>query len=1054
MGDILRRLAVLGSLTSCPMICLHAQDRIAGQIDSRQSVVLKTGIPTKARQQFDRGLLDPARPMNPVALFLKPSDAQQAALEQLLEAQRNPSSPSFHRWLTPEQFADRFGASAADLAKISTWLQSQGLKIEHSARGRNWIAFSGTAGAVGKAFRTEIHQYQVDGETHFANATAPSMPAALEPMVRGLVGLDDFRPVAASRHAMIRTRSLSPQATSGTGAHYLAPDDFATIYDIAPLYAAGLDGTGQTIAIPGESDVDLRDIRAFRSGFNLSANDPKLVLFGQDPGTNNELLEADLDIEWVGAVARNASIVYVYARDSRLAAYYAIDQNYGSVLSYSFADCETIRVDETLLFQAMVQQANAQGTTFVAGSGDSGAASCDAHDFNPIATNGISAPWPGTIPEVTSVGGTTFNEGSGSYWGNATGSNGAAALSYIPEVAWNDTAAEGVLAASGGGASVLYTKPSWQAGPGVPNDNARDAPDVALAASSIHDGYAGCSAGVCFVVGGTSITAPAFAGMLGLVNHAVVSKGGQAGLGNINPMLYRLARNTSGVFHDITSGNNVVPCAVGTPNCSTGTFGYSAGPGYDLVTGLGSLDLNNLVMQWNPSPSATTVTVTAAPAGISLSASTQLTVTVTPASGGAAPTGTVSFAVENQAGEVIGGQSAPQGNWLGTIPLNASGGTATATLSVYGGQLSKGPNTIAVVYSGDGNYSASAVTVSVTTTVPSSNSAVGVLLSPNPVGEQPPDSNGNRWIFAIQLTERAGVATTLTKMTIGGVDYSSKIASFFGTTTLPANGTLSTVIGNSSLQFPSTVAFGFGGQDAGGFQWNLQAPLQFDGPVEVRLISAGGLANGASFQAGFAPGMVLSVFGVELAQSTTAASSLPLPISLDNTTATVNGVPAPFYFASPNQINVQIPYETNPGIAVLAVTSFGETFSYSFVVSPSAPGIFVGQNNATVPFASGSRGQTYTLFITGEGGVTPALATGATPASGTPANQLPQPKLPVSMTIGGVPATIVFVGIPTGLAGVTQINFTVPSNAPLGAEPVVVTVGNVSSPPATFTVTQ
>lgn len=176
----------------------------------------------------------------------------------------------------------------------------------------------------------------------------------------------------------------------------------------------------------------------------------------------------------------------------------------------------------------------------------------------------------------------------------------------------------------------------------------------------------------------------------------------------------------------------------------------------------------------------------------------------------------------------------------------------------------------------------------------------------------------------------------------------------------------------------------------------------------------------------------MSVFGSLLAEFTEQASGLPLPLSLGGASATVNGVSAPFYYASPGQLNIQIPYETAPGTAVLAVTSYGQTFTSSFTALPAAPGIFTGQDGATVPFPSGSRGQTLTLFITGEGPVSPPLATGAAPSATTPLDQLPKPAADASMTIGGVPAKIEFIGIPWGLAGVTQINFTIPRGRPAG----------------------
>jgi uncharacterized protein (TIGR03437 family) len=218
-----------------------------------------------------------------------------------------------------------------------------------------------------------------------------------------------------------------------------------------------------------------------------------------------------------------------------------------------------------------------------------------------------------------------------------------------------------------------------------------------------------------------------------------------------------------------------------------------------------------------------------------------------------------------------------------------------------------------------------------------------------------------------------------------------------------------------------------------------------------------GLTNGASFQQVYAPGMIMSVFGSQLASSTQIVSSLPLPLAAGGASATVNGVAAPFYYASPSQLNIQVPYETGNGPAVLGVNNNGQVASYVFQVAPSAPGIFTAgpsNPNALVPYSSGKRGDTLLIFITGEGQVSPPLPTGTTPFIATPVSLLPQPTLPVTVTVGSVPAQIAFAGIPWGLAGATQINFVIPPTAPLGAQPVVVTVGGIASPAATITVNQ
>jgi len=513
----------------------------------------------------------------------------------LLAAQQDRSSQKYHAWLTPEQFGDRFGLSPDDITQVVSWLQSQGLAVDEISRARNWIWFSGTAGQVQAGLRTEIRQYRVNGELHFANVGEPSVPAAFEPIIGGIQGLNDFHP-----------ESLRPLFTDSSGNHDLAPDDFATIYNLNPLYNAGYDGSGQRIVVAGESVVDLADIRAFRNLFGLSQNDPQLMLVpgASNPGKNSLQNEANLDIEWAGAVARNANIIYVYSTDVvGISVPYAIDQNLAPVISFSFILCEQQNTLVTLVStQALAQQANAQGITWVAGSGDTGAAACDLPS-KAIASNGLAVAFPASLPEVTGVGGTQFDDAAGAYWSPSNSATLASARSYIPEKGWNESGAAG-LASSGGGLSRLFAKPSWQTGPGVPASNFRAVPDVALSAAG-HDGYRIISLGQAAVVAGTSASTPTFAGILALVNQYQELNGAQTqtGQGNINPNLYSLAQNTAGVFHDVVAGDNMVACVVFTPDCVTGKLGYSAGPGYDLVTGLGSVDGYNLAAglatQWN-----------------------------------------------------------------------------------------------------------------------------------------------------------------------------------------------------------------------------------------------------------------------------------------------------------------------------------------------------------------------------------------------------------------------------------------------------------------------
>jgi uncharacterized protein (TIGR03437 family) len=747
--------------------------------------------------------------------------------------------------------------------------------------------------------------------------------------------------------------------------------------------------------------------------------------------------------------------------------------------------------------------------------------------------------------------------------------------------------------------------------------------------------------------GGTSASAPMFAGIVALLNQYLNPS--KPGLGNINPTLYRLA-GAKGVFHDVPAAvgsSNIVPCVAGSPNCSNGSLGFLTRTGYDQVTGLGSVDAYNLATNWNVTPvSATTTTVTAVPASFTVGLTTVLTATVANTTGGATPTGSVTFAV----GSAV----------LGSVALNGSG---SASVTVYGSQLAVGSNKITASYGGSNNFNPSSSSVTVTVTLPTANSAIIPSVVPNPVYQQTADAQGYSWFYTVRLAEIAGVATTLTGFSIDGADYSASIASFFGSTAIPAHGTLSAAMRSMGLKVPANRVFLFSGKDSSGAAWSQQItvsffgqqlaasmalasapatvlqnpnasdpkcqyyqqvnvqeqngyevqltrfvaagfdltsdiqawfgswrlaplgtleaalcwpsvsppetfsyeidgtdtaghkivatasvpfqgpasnagalavspgsvamsaspsqtatssvsvnvpsgqqwtvsvfpanqrtswlvvfPLSGTGPAKVNLvasaagmgngaytatlvvqsmntipqfvnvpvtftigasstISIGGVAHGASFQHVYAPGMVLSVFGTNLASSTKLAS-LPLPVTVAGVSATVNGIYAPLYYISPLQLNIQIPYETAAGTALLAVSNNGLVATYSFTVSASAPGIYLQSGNAITPNAAGKRGQTYTLFITGAGEVSPPIATGAAPS----AKQVPVPLLAVSMTVGGVAANMQYVGIPSWSVGTLQINFTVPPNAPLGLQPVVVTVGSAASAAANFTV--
>ena len=628
--------ALLALCTAAAPRAAHAQfragDRILEPVDASRWSVMRGHLRPVARAQFDRGELDPATRLGRVTMFFSRTVGQEADLLALLDQQQDRASANYHRWLSPEEFADRFGLTQGDLDKIVAWLQAQGLTVEQVSRSRTWVAFSGSARQVETALRTDLRRYAVRGETHFAASREPSLPSAFGSVVLGFRGLDDFR-------LKPRGRKLQSRLTSEiSDRHFLAPGDLATIYNLAPLYSAGIDGTNQKIVVVGQTAINISDVRTFRSLSGLPANDPQLILVpgSADPGlVDIDIDEANLDLDWVGAVAPKATILYVYADPVNGngvldALTHAISQNLAPVVSMSYGLCESetdgFTQSDANMFASIAQQANSQGITIVAPTGDSGAADCD-FSSNGVAELGLAVDLPGALPYVTSVGGTRFSGDASDpptpsgYWGPAT-SNPSTALSYIPETSWNDTDASG-LAATGGGSSIYFPKPSWQAGSGVPNDGARDVPDVSFNASANHDGYLVCSrdiptnsptcvvgfrdappspppGGSFTVFGGTSAGVPVFAGIVALLNQQANSPQGQ---GNINYILYPLATSFPAAFHDVTSGNNLVPCKTASPDCPTtgpnsGFLGFSAGPGYDLVTGLGSLDAYSLVTAW------------------------------------------------------------------------------------------------------------------------------------------------------------------------------------------------------------------------------------------------------------------------------------------------------------------------------------------------------------------------------------------------------------------------------------------------------------------------
>ncbi|MGB8475148.1 MAG: S53 family peptidase, partial [Candidatus Acidiferrum sp.] len=670
----------------------HTPARITQAIDEKNLVVLKGNVNPNLRTEFDQGPATEAQPLHRMLLLLQRSPAQEAALESLLDAQQDKSSSNYHQWLTPAQFGQQFGPVDADIQTVTGWLQSHGFQITNVTAGRTLIEFSGTVGQVRNAFHTEIHRYLFNGEEHISNANDPKIPSAIAPIIGGIVSLNDFRKKPMYRMAGTVNGPASAGVLTSAGPEYtfncvdfltgifgafsgqsktcypLGPYDFATIYNVLPLWNATppIDGTGQTIAIVGRTNINVQDIADFRSLFGLPPNAPQVILNGIDPGiVRGDETEADLDLEWSGAVAKGANIDLVVSQSTEttdgvdLSALYIVDHNLAPVMSESYGQCElNMGTAENLFYKNLWQQAAAEGITVLVSSGDNGSAGCDFELDQGLqppqpAQNGLAVNGIASTPYNVSVGGTDFNDyfDASTYW-NATNNSTtqASAKSYIPETTWNSsctnafledprfrltTNAEtncneadnavggGIVVAIGGsggmsnctaptGSTPLscaggYAKPEWQAAPGVPNDGKRDLPDVSLLASNgfFDSFYIMCEADItngmpCSIstfagVGGTSVSSPAFAGLLALVNQQTGER-----QGNANYVLYGLAAKQSSVncnsstgpastcvFNDITSGTVAMPCVGGGPNCTPSNpgdklgilSGYQAGPG-------------------------------------------------------------------------------------------------------------------------------------------------------------------------------------------------------------------------------------------------------------------------------------------------------------------------------------------------------------------------------------------------------------------------------------------------------------------------------------------
>jgi subtilase family serine protease len=819
---------VIVSILVLSTFSFAAADRISGPIMVGQNLRMGGGVPMQARHATDEGQVDPSMQISYITLLTTPNAPQKKAINQLLADQQDRRSASYHKWLTPAQYAERFGLSQNDMNKLTGWLQSQGFKIERTAHSRNWIAFSGSAGQVEATFQTQIHNFKANGETHFANITPISIPKALSGIVTGLRGLNNFRPKSQAK------RAVPAYSFSGGSYQFLAPGDITKIYDVGTLYTNGIDGTGQKLAVMGETGIYQSDLTNFRQNFGLSAinctvssdiitacntsNFKYVLVNGTATLIYGDLPEADIDLEWSGATAPKAQVIYVTANANTGTTwdswYYAVDNQDTlgeSVITMSYTSpCELAEdpgTGEFTIFsdEAELAQSNLEGITFMNSSGDSGVAECDYQAS--LAEFGYAAAYPASSQYVTGVGGTLvpYTEYGSQYWNSSNGTGGGSAISYIPEQAWNDslefafyceanktvgfcndngvgngplltdwdTMQENVIgiAAGGGGVSNCsaqdansvctsgFGQPSWQSGldlnainpngAGTTNTPARLYPDVSLLASANWPGYLVCTqtspgagstcdspttgiqdlltqcitnqnGNYCSIYGGTSVSAPIFAGMVALLNQYVVAQGIQLvpGLGNINPTLYALAADNAanGAFNPVTTaatgsysngafcdpgqpagpGGDPWPASLQCPSSGTNllsfnTYDYDATTKYNLAVGLGSVNLSHLAVALNATGASTATAVVSNGSPSNFGDSVTFTATVT-TTGTSTPTGNVAFKDGS--------------NTLATVALGGcvcDGIVNSAMASYSTSTLSSGTHAITAVYAGDSN---------------------------------------------------------------------------------------------------------------------------------------------------------------------------------------------------------------------------------------------------------------------------------------------------------------------------------------------------------------
>jgi hypothetical protein len=737
-----------------PDLSAQGHNRITQPVDTSSAQALPNHHPFWASPANNIGSVPPDLPLDQLTLVLSRSPQQEAAFQQFLAEQQNPASPNYHHWLTPAEVGQRFGLSDQDIAAITGWLQSQGLHVNWVSPSRIFVGFGGSAANIGLALQSELHYYNVNGAQQISISSDPMIPQALAPAIKAVHGL-----YTIDEHPLYQAggmQSVSPLETANSGNHYLAPVDFATIYDLP----ASLTGAGITIGIVDRSRTNFADFSNLRALTGSTFPNPTEIVptafGGVDPGpaytappggttSTSEQGEATLDVVRAGTVAPGASLLLVVA--TAASGGIEVDAQFlvqttpvpAQVMTISFGACESSAGTAGVTFwDTLFQQAAAEGISSFVSSGDAGASGCDTHGSAPPANPLPNSPnYICSSSYVTCVGGTEFNEGSNpsQYWTSGNGAGLLSVLSYIPEGAWNESTASKV-SASGGGVSSVIPTPSWQIGNGVPTARAgRYTPDISFSSSG-HDAYFTCLAAngySCVVSGGgytfgafygTSAAAPDMAGITALLDQKL-----GAPQGNLNSEIYSLAAAVPAAFHDVTvATSGVATCDINAASMCNNSIallsgsgaqpGFLVGNGYDEATGLGSLDVNVFLNNYSMPKTTPAVAMNLSSSSITTAQKLTVTIAVAGGSGNQTPTGTVTL-------------TSP-GYSSGPVPL-ANG---SATINVLAGSLPVGVDGLTASYAPDAAsssvynsaYGASSVTV---TAVPKITPTVTVTPTPS-----------------------------------------------------------------------------------------------------------------------------------------------------------------------------------------------------------------------------------------------------------------------------------------------------------------------------------